>query len=94
MTFRDLISFWQVYDELYIEQYIRDRRYSSSVVDQAVQAFGTHDTDIFYSSSSSPRLSSYRRLNSQNEDEPLFQDLVSATNDELDACFTVNGKIL
>jgi len=95
LTYRDLISFWQCYDQLYIEQYVYDRRYSSTIIDQAVHSFGMHDYDLISSSlsqSSSPSRSlSYRRLNSQNEYERLFQDLSSDPHDEFEAC--LNGNI-
>lgn len=90
LTFRDLIAFWQCYDQLYIEQYVHDRRYSSSVIDQAVQTFGLHDTDSFYSTLQQP---SYRRLNSQNEYEPFFSDFPTEPSDELEACLTVTNKL-
>ena len=96
LTFRDLICFWQCYDQLYIEQYQFDRRYSSTVIDKAVHSFGQQDYDTLSTSlsqSSSPsRLSSYRRLNSQHEYERLFQEFSSVSNDELDACLSTNGK--
>jgi hypothetical protein len=101
LTFRDLLTFWQFYDQLYIEQYQYDRRYSSTVIDQAVNSFGMYEYDILSSSSSlsqssSPtRLSSYRRFNSQHEYERLFNEFSSVANDELDTCLIPNkpGKL-
>jgi hypothetical protein len=89
LTFRDLLAFWQCYDQLYIEQYQYDRKYSSSVIDQAVNSFGMSEYDLFLSSP--PRLPSYRRFNSQNEYERLFHEFSSVTNDELDACLSTNN---
>ncbi|CAF3064875.1 unnamed protein product [Rotaria sp. Silwood2] len=99
LSFRDIIAFWQCYDQLYIEQYQYDRRYSSAVIDQAVNSFDMSEYDILSSSlpqssssSSPPRLPSYRRFNSQNEYERLFHDFSSVANDELDACLSVNNN--
>ncbi|CAF0957287.1 unnamed protein product [Rotaria sordida] len=89
LSFRDIIAFWQCYDQLYIEQYQYDRRYSSTVIDQAVNSFDMSDYDIL---SSPPRLPSYRRFNSQHEYERLLHDFSSVTNDELDAFSSVNNK--
>jgi hypothetical protein len=96
LTFRDLIAFWQCYDQLYIEQYLYDRRYSSTVIDQAVHSFGMHECDLLstsllHSSTSPPRSASYRRLNSQNEYERLLQEFSSVTNDDLDVCLSSNA---
>lgn len=88
MSFRDILAFWQCYDQLYIEQYQYDRRYSSSVIDQAVNSFGMSEYDLFLSSP--PRLPTYRRFNSQNEYERLFHEFSSVANDELDACLSTN----
>lgn len=88
MSFRDLLAFWQCYDQLYIEQYQYDRRYSSSVIDQAVNSFGMSEYDVFLSSP--PRLPTYRRFNSQNEYERLFHEFSSVANDELDSCLSAN----
>jgi hypothetical protein len=94
LTFRDILAFWQCYDQLYIEQYLYDRRYSSTVIDQAVNSFGLSEYDIlsssFPQSSSPPRLPSYRRSNSQNEYERLFHEFSSVANDELDVCLSAN----
>lgn len=96
LTFRDILAFWQCYDQLYIEQYQYDRRYSSAVIDQAVNSFDTSEYDILSStlpqSSSPTRLPSYRRSNSQNEYDRLFHDFSSVTNDELDVCLSVNNN--
>jgi hypothetical protein len=90
LTFRDILAFWQCYDQLYIEQYQYDRKYSSTVIDQAVNSFGMSEYDIFLSSP--PRLPSYRRFNSQNEYERLFHEFSSVANDELDdACLSTNN---
>ncbi|UJR29081.1 hypothetical protein I4U23_010295 [Adineta vaga] len=93
LTFRDILAFWQCYDQLYIEQYQYDRRYSPTVIDQAVNAFGIQDYDLLSTtlsqSSSPPRTSSYRRMNSQHEYERLlFNEFSSVANDELDACLS------
>ena len=92
LTFRDTLAFWQCYDQLYIEQYQYDRRYSSSVIDQAVNAFGTPDYDLLSTtlphSSSPPRGPAYRRFNSQHEYERLLHEFSSVANDELDACLS------
>ncbi len=87
LTFRDILAFWQCYDQLYIEQYQYDRKYSSAVIDQAIHSFGISEYDIL-SSSSPPRLPSYRRFNSQHEYERLFHEFSSVANDELDACLS------
>lgn len=92
LSFRDILAFWQCYDQLYIEQYQYDRRYSSSVIDQAVNSFGISEYDILLSSSSPPRIPTYRRFNSQNEYERLFHEFSSVTNDELDACLSTNNQ--
>ena len=89
LTFPEILAFWQCYDQLYIEQYLYDRRYSSAVIDQAVQSFDMSEYDIL---SSPPRLSSYRRFNSQHEYEPLLHDFSSVTNDEFDACLSTNNR--
>jgi hypothetical protein len=95
LTFRDILAFWQCYDQLYIEQYLYDRRYSSTIIDQAVNSFGMSEYDIlgapFSQSSSPPRLPSYRRSNSQNEYERLFNEFSSVANDELDVCLSANS---
>ena len=88
LSFRDILAFWQCYDQLYIEQYQYDRRYSSSVIDQAVNSFGMSEYDLFLSSP--PRIPTYRRFNSQNEYERLFQEFSSVANDELDVCLSAN----
>ena len=85
-----MINFWQCYDQLYIEQYQFDRRYSPTVIDQAVASFGLSDYDFL--SSSPPRLPSYRRLNSQHEYDRLFHEFSSVANDELDACLSTNSE--
>lgn len=90
LTFRDVIAFWQCYDQLYIEQYQYDRRYSSAVIDQAVNSFDMSEYDIL--SSSPPRLPSYKRSNSQHEYERLLNDFSSVANDELDSCLSVNNN--
>ncbi|CAF3716662.1 unnamed protein product [Rotaria sp. Silwood1] len=97
LSFRDIIAFWQCYDQLYIEQYQYDRRYSSAVIDQAVNSFDMSEYDILssslpQSSSSPPRLPSYKRFNSQHEYERLLHDFSSVANDELDACLSVNNN--
>jgi hypothetical protein len=89
LTFRDILAFWQCYDQLYIEQYQYDRKYSTTVIDQAINSFGLSEYDILLSSP--PRLPSYRRFNSQNEYERLFHEFSSVTNDELDACLSTNN---
>ncbi|CAF0959580.1 unnamed protein product [Adineta ricciae] len=94
LTFRDILAFWQCYDQLYIEQYQYDRRYSSAVIDQAVNAFGMQEYDLLSTtlsqSSSPPRgSSSYQRCNSQHEYEHLFNEFSSVANDESDdACLS------
>ncbi|CAF1378643.1 unnamed protein product [Adineta steineri] len=99
LIFRDIVAFWQCYDQLYIEQYMYDRRYSSAVIDQAVNSFGMSDYDILSSalpqsssSSSPPRLPSYRRFNSQHEYERLLHEFASVTGDDLDACLSINNN--
>jgi hypothetical protein len=49
-------------------------------------------TKTFNLSRSPPRLSSYRRLNSQHEYERLFHEFSSVANDELDVCLSANNN--
>ena len=60
------------------------------MIDQAVNSFGMSEYDLLLSSSSPPRIPTYRRFNSQNEYERLFHEFSSVTNDELDACLSTN----